>query len=235
MAVPKKGWRPITVASQRYYWRAMGSEFGIDAVVVTDAAFVDGQTAQQLRFKLDYDHHSMVHQGGGGATLHQRAAVSPAVIRRAIELSRQGRPPFSGGFGLPHVLLTEGHLRELQDLARLEPPSFSKSPGLSAMDACDRDLVHACLRAAADGTIIPEREFQALFGTTRDEFRSIVARWPGLDERDNATCVAINNALNTLAGYQHRKDDLLRELCGADGAEIARVLTLWRDASATPS
>jgi hypothetical protein len=235
MAVPQKGWRPITVDAQRFYWRAIGGDWWIAAVVVTDAAFVHGRTAQQLRFRLDYDQHHLVHPGGGGASLHQRAAISPRVIRRAIELSRKCVPAFSGEFDLADAELPEVDLRELQELARLEPPSFSKSPGLMALDSSDRDLVLACLNAAAAGPFIPEWEFQTLFGMTRDEFGAVVAQWPNLDERDNTTYVAINNALNNLTGYPHRQDALLVELCGADRTEILRVFTLWRDASASSS
>jgi hypothetical protein len=116
MAVPKKGWRPILVNQRRYFWRAIGTDSGIDVVVVTEAAFTRGATAQQLTFTLDYDHlHTPL--GRGGVRLRQRAAVAPGVVSLAIEST----PGFTGEIGRENVTTSAAIRRELQDRARRVP------------------------------------------------------------------------------------------------------------------
>jgi hypothetical protein len=119
MAVPKKGWRTIAVKERTYYWRANGTDWGIDVVIVTDAAFERGKVAQQLRFTLDYDHLE-TPRPAGGVSLHQRAAVAPGVVRLAIERALTLSPPFKGDHGAPHVTLPPELVAELQSSARLE-------------------------------------------------------------------------------------------------------------------
>lgn len=220
----------MTVDAQRFYWRALGGDWFINVVIVTDAAFVSGHTAQQLRFRLSYDQLRTACPGGS-ISLHQRAAITPAVVRRAIELSRERVPAFSGDLDLADVELSGSETHELQELARLEPPSFSCAPGLMALGVADRELILACLRAVVDGPFIPDWEFPTLFGIEREAVRALVAEWPTLNEADNTTYLAINNALVNLVGYPHGQDAALKQMCGADRTEIDRVYRLWREAS----
>jgi hypothetical protein len=119
VAVPKKGWRKLAIDDSVYYWRASGHEWGLDVVVVTDDAFQRGTTAQQLVFRLDYDHECTPLVGPfDGVSLRQRAAISPAVVRAAIERARIATPPFTGEIGLPDVTLDSSVLDKLQALAR---------------------------------------------------------------------------------------------------------------------
>lgn len=117
MAVPKKGWRRITVASQTYSWRAIGTDYGIEVVVVTDAAFDVGKTAQQLKLNLDYNPVTTPHPGGGVAH-RQQTAVSPGVIRLAIERALSLSPPFTGEHGAPDIRLPREIVAELKASAR---------------------------------------------------------------------------------------------------------------------
>jgi len=57
MAVSRKGWRKIVVEEDEYYWRAIGTDWGIEVVIVTEDAFVRGHSSLQLLFGLDYDHY----------------------------------------------------------------------------------------------------------------------------------------------------------------------------------
>jgi hypothetical protein len=102
MAVPKNGWRKI--------------------VVITQAAFYRGKTAQQLRFTLDYDHLMTPFETplGRGESLRQRAAVAPGVVRLAIERALMLPQPFSGKHGEPNVVLRGKIVTELQAFARVE-------------------------------------------------------------------------------------------------------------------
>src|SRR6187397_2529435 len=98
MAVPKKGWRKLTVEATEYYWRAIGTDWGISVVVATENAFRRGATAQQLRFSLDYDQRRVpfTTAHGEGVSLHQRAAVAPGIVHAAIESSLALPRPFTG-------------------------------------------------------------------------------------------------------------------------------------------
>ena len=119
MAVPKKGWRKITVEGRLYHWRANGNDWGITVAIVTKDAFRSGEKAQQLAFDLDYDHLKKP-LGGGAVGLTQQAAVAPAVIRLAIEHALAATPPFTGSAGEPDVTLSSQALAEVQERARIE-------------------------------------------------------------------------------------------------------------------
>lgn len=120
MAVPRKGWRNISVEGRVYHWRANGHDWGIDVVIVTDAAFARGERAQQLVFTLDYD-HLRTPRDNGAVGLRQRAAVAPGVVRLALEHALAAQPPFTGDAGAEDVTLTPRALDEVQARARLDP------------------------------------------------------------------------------------------------------------------
>jgi hypothetical protein len=124
MAVPKKGWRTIAVESRVYYWRAIGKDWGINVVVVTEEAFTRDATAQQLTFRLEYDHLG-TPRGNGAVSLRQRAAVAPGVVRAAIEAAVGSDPAFTGELGRADVTLTAEVLATVQQLARV---TVSPSP-----------------------------------------------------------------------------------------------------------
>lgn len=119
MAVPRKGWRKISVEGRVYHWRANGQDWGIEVVVVTEDAFRRGDRAQQLAFTLDYDHLQTPREDGG-VGLKQRAAVAPEVIRLAIEHSLSAKPPFTGIVGAADVTLSPQALAEVQARARID-------------------------------------------------------------------------------------------------------------------
>ena len=120
MAVPRKGWRKISVEGRVYHWRANGTDWSVDVVVVTDAAFARGARAQQLVFSLDYD-HLRTPLGNGGVGLTQRAAVAPGVVRLALEHALAAESPFTGAAGAADVTLSAQALAEVQARARLDP------------------------------------------------------------------------------------------------------------------
>lgn len=121
MAVPDKGWRTVIVDGVTYYWRAAGDNHGINVVVVTAEAFARGVRAQQLVFRLEYD-HLPTPRSGGVVGLRQRAVVAPGVVRAAIESAVASEPPFTGEIGRADVTLTAGTLASLQRIARLALP-----------------------------------------------------------------------------------------------------------------
>ncbi len=99
MSSSRKGKRRLVVDGVAYHWVARGTDYGgVTVGVATDEAFVPGQRGQWLHFKVPYD---VVTGTGGGCSASQRAAVTPALVRRAIELARGLEPPFTGRAGLP--------------------------------------------------------------------------------------------------------------------------------------
>jgi hypothetical protein len=120
MAVPRKGWRPLLVDQHRYFWRAIGTDWGINVMVITEAAFNKGATAQQLTFTLDYD-HLRTPLARGAVSLRQRAAVAPGVVTLAIQRAVALTPSFTGAIGKRDITLPPQIVSELQERARVEP------------------------------------------------------------------------------------------------------------------
>lgn len=84
------------------------------------------------------------------------------------------------------------------------PDARELSMPLSALTARQREIVHCCLRTAADRPeLFPDWEFRTIFGLSRPQMAEIAARWPDLDETDETVRCAINNAMNNLLGYPH--------------------------------
>ena len=73
------------------------------------------------------------------------------------------------------------------------------------LDDRERDIVHRCLKVAADeSAVFPEWEFATIFGLTRAEVAAIADRWPALDDSAEDVRAAINNSMNNMLGYTHR-------------------------------
>lgn len=85
------------------------------------------------------------------------------------------------------------------------------------------------MRAAAEGPFFPEWEFRALFGLEREEVAAVAESWPiVLDGRTGD--LAVNNALNSLIGYPHgREDDAWPTYISAPPSEVRAVFARWRE------
>ena len=68
-------------------------------------------------------------------------------------------------------------------------------------------IIEACLRAVLEGPFIPERIFQTLLGVSPEEVREIFEAWPNVVDPD-LTRIAVNNSINNLLGYPHRRSQL---------------------------
>src|SRR5688500_10705921 len=108
MAIARKGWRRIVVDGATYYWRAFDHcrdrWCGVQLAIVGETAFTRGIRAQQLVAYLDHDWLEVPHPS---ARLfhHEPAAITPAIVRLAIERGRTANPPFTGEPGRPDVML----------------------------------------------------------------------------------------------------------------------------------
>jgi len=76
------------------------------------------------------------------------------------------------------------------------------------------------LRASADGPFFPDWEFQTLFGITREEVRLIADEWPLPNVAPDIVVLAVNNSLNWLLSYPHRKHDLWQDWISIDQAAV---------------
>ncbi len=99
---------------------------------------------------------------------------------------------------------------------------------LSDLTTEERQVVFECLRAAANGPFFPDREFDTLFGVKRDEVRAIVSAWPAIDETNERSVLAINNAMNNLVGYPHGCNREWLQYISVSSTEVARILQKWR-------
>jgi hypothetical protein len=101
----------------------------------------------------------------------------------------------------------------------------STPPWIAAVSADDRDIMKACLRAAADGPFFPDWEFHTLFGMERSEVREVLSSWPdGSDAQLQFT--AVNNAFNNLLGYPHGREDVWEEFIPVDRGQLRDLF--WR-------
>jgi len=80
---------------------------------------------------------------------------------------------------------------------------------MSPVQLFNRDelaTISRCLEAANREDVIPEWEFQTLFGIERSVLEDVLARWSEVDLWDEPTLLAVNNALVNIACYPHALD-----------------------------
>ena len=75
---------------------------------------------------------------------------------------------------------------------------------LADLDDVERDVVHACLRAAVSGPFFLMWEFSTLFGLEHQAVSDIAYGAVPLDDSREDVRIAINNALKWLAGDPHK-------------------------------
>jgi heme-degrading monooxygenase HmoA len=71
-------------------------------------------------------------------------------------------------------------------------------------------ILAGCLRATVYSNFFPEWEFQAIFGVTREEVKTIYQQWPHVDFSDENVILAVHNTVNNLAGYPIAAEELER-------------------------
>jgi hypothetical protein len=94
----------------------------------------------------------------------------------------------------------------------------------SSLSDTEKAIVGQALRAAADGPLFPDWEFQALFGLERTTVRTIADGWPELRRPSEEVARAVNNALNNLLGYPHGKDVVWSRWISVDRRKIRELL-----------
>jgi hypothetical protein len=96
------------------------------------------------------------------------------------------------------------------------------------LTGADVIVVRECLRAAVEGPFFPDWEFSTLIGgMSRDEVAAVLERWPDPANPDKQD-VAVNDVLNMLLGYPHRREDVWPDFISVGREEVAQALTRWR-------
>jgi len=99
----------------------------------------------------------------------------------------------------------------------------------------EKDIIKSCLKAALDGPFFPDWEFQTLFGLTKDELRIVLENYPNVKEycnsqnEKNDSWLAINNTLNNLLRYPHRKESEWDKWIPVSKEELLKIYKKWRD------
>ena len=100
---------------------------------------------------------------------------------------------------------------------------------MADLDDVERDVVHACLRAAVSGPFFPMWEFSTLFGLEHQAVSDIAYGDVPLDDGRGDVHAAINNALNWLTVYPHKcGQETWDRFIPVPPAEVRRILKKWK-------
>lgn len=106
--------------------------------------------------------------------------------------------------------------------------------GSSNLTNEEREIVAACLRAAAEGPFFPDCEFSTIFGITRAEVKAVADHYPTVDEDDDEATgdddswIAINNSFVNLLGYPHGQEKDWRSWINVSPEEVERIFKKWK-------
>jgi hypothetical protein len=95
----------------------------------------------------------------------------------------------------------------------------------------DKVIIGQALRASVDGPFFPDWEFHTLFGLERSAVRAIADAWPELTAPAENVTLAVNNSLNNLLGYPHRKEGVWSEWLSVDPRQLNELFSRLRGSS----
>lgn len=93
----------------------------------------------------------------------------------------------------------------------------------------EQNVIYQCLKATVEGPFFPDWEFSILFGLKRDEVAELVKVWSNVDHTSKLVQVAINNSLNNLLGYPHKRFDIWNDYISVSPSELADLFRKYRD------
>lgn len=99
---------------------------------------------------------------------------------------------------------------------------------LADLTDVERRVIHECLRASVTGPFFPMWEFHSLFGLEHQAVADIVFGPRPFDDCHPDVRVAINNALNMLTGYPHKRYDVWYDYISVPPNEVRRILKKWK-------
>jgi hypothetical protein len=97
-----------------------------------------------------------------------------------------------------------------------------------SLSEVDKTILGQALRAAADGPFFPDWEFHTLFGLERSKVRAIAGAWPKPIASPEEMTIAVNNSLNMLLRYPHRKDDVWSQWISVDRQQLNELFNRLR-------
>lgn len=68
-----------------------------------------------------------------------------------------------------------------------------------------------------------------MFGLKRDKVAELVKVWSDVDHTSKLVQVAINNSLNNLLGYPHKRFDIWNDYISVSPSELADLFRKYRD------
>ena len=92
----------------------------------------------------------------------------------------------------------------------------------------ERRIILECLKAAAEGPFFPDWEVDTLLGFSRNELKSLIARWDTLDLNEASVQQAINNCLINLLGHPHGHHEEWSRYISVDPDELSALWESWR-------
>jgi hypothetical protein len=99
---------------------------------------------------------------------------------------------------------------------------------LERLSKSESRVVGEVLRAAADGPFFPDWEFHSLFGLEREEVRRIADDWPLPTAPPDDVVVAVNNSMNMMLSYPHRKHDMWEDWISVDQHAVNELFNRLR-------
>jgi hypothetical protein len=100
---------------------------------------------------------------------------------------------------------------------------------LQQLTSFEKQVIGECLRAASYGPFFPDYVFTALFSVERKEAIRVAETWPNVDETDIRAGRIINDVINNLFGYPHRKHDQWARYISVPQQQVAAVYHRFRE------
>lgn len=117
---------------------------------------------------------------------------------------------------------------ESAEHSRLQYESLALQNSLVKLSENDLRVIQECLQAAVFGPFFPEYEFTALFGLEREEVAKVAWAWPFVDVNDEKVGIAINNSMNWLLAFPHKKFNQWSNFVSVSPEESYKVYKRWR-------
>jgi hypothetical protein len=95
-------------------------------------------------------------------------------------------------------------------------------------DPTDFRVLKESLLAAARGPFFADWEFNSLFGLERAELEAIAEAFLPSTPVAGRTAVALQNAVNNLAGYPHHREEAWDQWLSVTSAELQAAYSRWR-------
>lgn len=119
------------------------------------------------------------------------------------------------------------HLKAAHTLFNLYD-SLGMRAALKQLTEEEKRIIGECLCAAAFGSFFPDWEFQSLFGVDRDEAIRVAEAWPDVEETDISAGLVINDSINNLFGYPHRKQSEWSNYISVSPKQVYEIYNKFR-------